>query len=354
MTEKLRKEEIKTPALLLDMDRMQVNLQTMSEYFRLRKAKLRPHFKGHLVLAFADKQIEAGAIGMTCARLEQAERLVQHGITNVLVASEIAGTGMMRQFVELSEQAPVMVAVDNPQMVCDLAVLAGSHAAKINLVVDLDVGLGRCGVTSPEAALSLTKLILQKGMRFRGLMGYGGSNRLPHGPEKERAARTMLQPLLYTKSLMESAGIAVEIVSCGCTADYAVMAAVPEVTEIQTGSYLLMDTGHNPFAPEFHRTLSVLATVVSKTGDERIVIDAGLKALGLNPELPEVKGAKALRVKALHAEHAIVKIIDPSVPIQIGDKIEIWVQYLDSALALHSRMYGMKGQQVEKTFKIDH
>lgn len=332
---------------------MQSNLRAMAEYFQPTSARLRPHFKSHQVLSLAARQMEAGAIGITCARLDHAEALVQRGITNILIANEIAGESDIRQFVDLSRRAPVIIAADNLRTISDMARIAGGKARELNVLVDLDVGLKRCGVVSAEAALSLTKAVVQKGLRFRGLMGYAGSLRVPPGREKEKAARTFLKPLLETKALIEEAGIVVEIVSCGGTGDYSITATVRGVTEIQAGSYLLMDTGYVPFAPEFRRALSVLATVISKTGSERVVVDAGLKALGLDKDMPLVKGTPGLRVRALHAEHAILDITAPSVSIEVGDKIEIWIQYLDSVLPLHQRMYAIKDDQVTEILEIE-
>ena len=147
---------LRTPALLVDLDVMEKNLSRMAAFFRGKAAKLRPHFKAHQVLSLACQQMEMGAIGLTCARLDHAEALVQQGIENILVANEIAGVGMIRHLIDLSRRAPVMVAVDNPKVVSDMAGLAGDRVGTINVVVDVDVRLGRCGVRTGEAALMAT------------------------------------------------------------------------------------------------------------------------------------------------------------------------------------------------------
>jgi D-serine deaminase-like pyridoxal phosphate-dependent protein len=353
MVQRLHLRGIKTPALLVDLDGLQSNLQRMASYFRHSRSKLRPHFKGHQVLSLAAKQIEAGAAGITCARMEHAYLLAKHGVTDLLIANEIADQGTLAQWADLSRQVPVILAVDSPGIVADMAAIVGAKRHNLNLVVDIDVGLGRCGVATPEAALALTRLILKNGMRFRGLMGYGGSIRLPPGGAKEEAVHAVLKPLLEAKRLVEAARIPVEIVSAGATGDYAISAA-SEVTEIQAGSYLLMDTIHSRYSPEFHRTLSVLATVVSKTDGVRVVADAGLKSLGLDKDQPQVKAPSGLRLRYIHAEHSILEMEDPSVPISVGDKIEIWVQHLDLAISLHSRMYGIKSERVDEVFVIEH
>ena len=258
-------KDLPTPVLLLDMDSMERNLSRMAEFFRDKPAKLRPHFKSQQVVELAHRQIAAGASGMTCARLEQAEMLVDQGIKNILIANEIAGSVQIRHFVELSHREPVIVAVDSASVVAEMAAIAGSRAHELNVVVDLNVRVGRCGVQPGEAALSLAKTVLSKGLRFRGLMGYEGHIALPAGPEKQTVTYDALQRLIDTKALLEREGLPVEIVTCGGTSDYSEAAAFPGVTEVQAGSYLLMDTWYAPHAADFQPTLTVLATVISKS-----------------------------------------------------------------------------------------
>jgi D-serine deaminase-like pyridoxal phosphate-dependent protein len=218
----------------------------------------------------------------------------------------------------------------------------------------VDVRLGRCGVKPGVAALSLAKLVLEKGLRFRGLMGYEGQVPLPPGPEKDRVVRQALSRLADTKTMLEGEGIGVEIVSCGGTSDFSIAAQCPGITEIQAGSYLLMDSAYIPFAPEFESTLSILATVISKTPGERIVVDAGCRAMSGENGLPSVKGLLGLRAKALHIEHTVVEITDPAVAIEVGDKIEMWVHFLDQTLGLHNHIYGVRRGQVEEVLKIEN
>jgi D-serine deaminase-like pyridoxal phosphate-dependent protein len=345
---------LSTPALLVDLDIMEANLHRMAAFFQDAPAKLRPHFKTHQVVSFASTQVQAGAIGITCARLEHAETLVDRGITNVFVASEIAGEKMVRRFVELSRQAPVIVVVDSPRVVSDMARQARDRTGELNVVVDLDLGLNRCGVPPGEAALQLAELILEKGMKLRGLMGYHGNLRLPPGPEKEQRTRAALQNLIQTKTLLEHNGIPVEIVSCGGTSDYSISAAVPGVTEIQAGSYLLMDTWYRSLAPEFKPALSVLATVISKTSRNRLVANAGVKAISTERGLPLIKGTESLHVRAMHAEHALIDILDPSMSVEVGDEIEFWVQHLDATISLHEQMHGLRNGKVVELLQIAH
>ncbi len=351
---KVLKADIETPALLVDLDVMERNMETMARFFCNRPAKLRPHFKNHRVLELAARQMEHGAIGITCARFWQAERLVNFGIRDILIANEIAGEEPMVRFVELSREAPVIVAVDNPKVVADMARQARNRKAEVNVVVDVDLGLKRCGVPPGEPAVVLAKEVVESGLQFRGLMGYEGHLQpRPPGLEKVRAVTEAMQALIETKNLIESQGIPVGIVSCGGTGDYSIAGAYPGVTENQAGSYLLMDTWYAPVVSDFQVALSVLATVISKTAGERLVVDAGCKVISGERGLPHVKGISGLTVKALHAEHAPIEIQDPAVEVEVGDKIEIAVQYHDGTVNLHRRMYGVRNGEVEQVFTIE-
>jgi D-serine deaminase-like pyridoxal phosphate-dependent protein len=261
---------------------------------------------------------------------------------------------MIRKFVELSHAAPVIVAVDNPRIVDELAHIAGDARGLLNVVVDVDLGLNRCGVPSGEAALDLARRVISRGLKFRGLMGYEGHLQpLPPGPAKERSVTEAMEALVDARTRLERAGIPVEIVSCGGTGDFAIAGDSPGITEIQAGSYLLMDTWYAPAAPQFEVTLAVLATVLSKTPGKRLVVDAGVKAISGERGLPSVKGQPRLRVKALHAEHAPIEILEGDVLFEVGDRLELLVRYHDGTINLHDRMYGVRNGNVEEVFTIE-
>jgi D-serine deaminase-like pyridoxal phosphate-dependent protein len=350
----MKTHELDTPALLVDLNNMESNLARMAGFLRQTPAKLRPHFKNHRIVSLAKRQLEAGAIGMTCARLSQAEVLIQNGIRSVLIANEIVGEAPIKRFLELSQQADLIAPVDNEAVVADMARLARDKKTQASVLVDLDVGLKRCGVPTMEAALRLARVVTEKGLRLRGVMAYEGHLQpIVPGPEKERAVRSAMQFLTDAKNLMQREGLPAEIASCGGTGTYSFMAPFPGVTEIQAGSYLLMDTWYKDFAPEFKLTLSLLVTVISKTPGQRIVVDAGVKALSGERGLPSVKELSGLRLKALHAEHGVIEIMDSSVPVEVGDKIELWVHYHDGTINLHKRAYGIRSGQVEEVFTIE-
>ncbi len=222
-------------------------------------------------------------------------------------------------------------------------------------MVDFDLGLRRCGVVDPATGLALARRIVDSGMRFRGVMGYEGHLQpLPPGPGKELVVKEALATLVSGKELIESDGIPVEIVSCGGTGDCVIVRDFSGVTEAQPGSYLLMDSWYAPFAPDFHPALAVLATVISRTGNNRLVVDAGVKAISGERGLPHIASCDGLRLKALHAEHAPVEIMDEKHAPKVGEKVQIRVHYHDGTVHLHRQMYGIRNGAVEEVFQIEH
>jgi D-serine deaminase-like pyridoxal phosphate-dependent protein len=352
----MRLEHIRTPALLVDLDAMESNLRAMAEFFSDRKCKLRPHFKNHKAPLLAWKQIRAGAIGMTCATLREAEILVEHGIDSILIANEIAGQEKSERLAELSRHASVMVAVDNCHSIRDLATAQRNRNAQIEVLVDVNIGLNRCGAASGQPALDLARYAADQGLAVRGVMGYEGHlQAVPPSPERDAIVRQGSKAIVETAAMLKSAGIGAAIVSTGGTGTYAAAGDYPGVTEIQAGSYLLMDTIYVERRAPFTRSLTVLATVVSTRGAEHAVLDCGVKAISGERGLPTLKDLPGASLTALHAEHALVQLDpDTSAALTPGQKVQVWVRYSDATVNLHSLMYGVRHGQLEEVFKIEH
>jgi D-serine deaminase-like pyridoxal phosphate-dependent protein len=315
----MNREESTTPALIVDLDLMEANLERMAAFFRGIPAKLRPHFKNHTCPDLAWRQLDSGAIGITCATLGEAECLVHHGFRGVLLANEIVDLAKIRRFVDLARRADMIVCIDNENNAADLARKAA------------DLGL-----------------------RFLGLMGYEGHMlHMPPGPETARAAAAAMAPLIDTKTALDKTGMPVEVVSVGGTGTYSLSGCYPGVTEIQAGSYLLMDTDYQQCCADFIPALTLLTTVISKTGGERIVTDAGLKALSCERGVPAVKNPPELKTRRLTAEHGIIDLLDPSARVAVGDRIEMWVHHSDATVNLHERIYGMRNGRVEEILRVE-
>jgi D-serine deaminase-like pyridoxal phosphate-dependent protein len=352
----MKMEEIDTPALVVDLDAMESNLHQMAAFFSDRPCKVRPHFKNHKAPALARRQVQAGAIGITCATLREAEILVAHGLGSVLIANEIVGEGKLNRLAELSAAASVAVAVDNAAVIRDMARVQRNRGAQIQVVVDIDIGLNRCGVPPGEPAVALARQAADAGLRVIGIMGYDGQHQAAApGPQRDQQVREGCGNLAATAALMNDAGMPVSIVSTGGTGTYSISGQCVGITDVQAGSYLLMDTRYMNLGAPFRRSLAVLSTVVSKRDAQNAVIDCGVKAMSGERGLPTVKNLPGAKIVALHAEHAPLAL-DPaaSAALEVGARIEIWVEYSDATVNLHSRMYGVRNGQVEEIFQIEH
>jgi D-serine deaminase-like pyridoxal phosphate-dependent protein len=350
----MTKQEIETPALVMDLDAMDYNLSTMARFLPKEKVRARPHFKNHTILALASRQVQAGAIGITVARVRHAEALVEHGIHSVLVASEVVDGRSIKRLVDLSHRAEIIVAVDHPKIISDMGRLAQRANSTVNVVIDLEVGLGRCGVPLEES-VGLARLARESGLKVRGLMGYEGHlQRLPDSDETRRLRNNVVETLVKARRLFEQDGIPVDIVTTGGTGTHKVHSASSGATEVQVGSYLLMETMYAPYAPDFRLGLTVLANIVSKKEGDHLVLDAGMKAISAERGLPSIKDFEGLRLNALHSEHGIVQIMDATPQLNLGDKLELWVAYADATAHLHRQMYGVRGGIVEEVFAIEY
>jgi len=352
----MKKEEIKTPALLVDLDAMESNLESMAAFFRDKPCKLRPHFKNHKTPLLAWKQMRAGALGMTCGTLREAEILVSHGIGNILIANEICGDEKAAGLADLSRHAKVIAAVDSRAAVNDFARAQRNKKVLINVVADINIGLNRCGVNGPEAALDLARYAHSQGLKVCGIMGYDGHMQATlKGPERDDLVRQGSKTLVQASEMLQIEGLTVEVVSTGGTGTYSVSGEYPGITDIQAGSYLLMDTIYLNRGATFTRSLTVLATVISTRGTDHAVLDSGVKAISGERGLSTLKDLQGAELKALHAEHALIAL-EPSSPtrLEVGQKVELWVHYSDATVNLHSCFYGVRNGEVEEVYRIEH
>jgi D-serine deaminase-like pyridoxal phosphate-dependent protein len=345
--------EIDTPALLLDLDAMERNLTKMARFFSAGPTRLRPHYKNHKCPALARRQIDAGAIGLTCATLAEAEALVSTGFTDILISSELAGDRKIARFVDLARRVDIKAVVDNPRAAAALGAAGREKGQRLGVLVNVNVGQNRTGIEPGETVLDLARKVLAEGLWLRGLMGYEGH--VAHqveGPAKECAYDLAMGTLMKCRRLLEENGIPVEIVSTGGTGTHHLTPKFPGITEFQAGSYLVMDTEYTNTCKDFERALTVLGTVISKTEGQRVVVDAGLKSISGEHGVPVVKTQGGLRLRKLNAEHGIIDILDPSVPVEVGDTLEIWVHYSDATVNLHERMYGIRNGEVQEVLTL--
>jgi len=354
----LKKNEIPTPALLIDLDKVDYNISKMANFCQTKKINLRPHIKTHKTPFLAHKQIEAGAIGITCQKLSEAEVMVEAGIKDILISNEVVGEQKIKRLVALSKHADVKVCVDNDQNIMDISRMAKEMGTTVGVLVEVDVGMNRCGVPPREPVLHLAqKIIKQENLKFLGLMGYEGHAVLIKSYQ-ERKAKTeeAMELLIGTANLLRSKGIECKIISAGGTSTYNITGCYPGVTEIQPGSYITMDLTYENIegiGGEFKQAVSVLATVISKPTKERAVLDAGIKAISVDMGTPKVFSPKGIQVDHLHEEHTLVKIEDPEKKeLNVGDKVELIPTHGCTTFNLYNFFYGLRDDKVELVVDI--
>ncbi len=297
----------------------------MAAFFTHRHCKLRPHFKSHKCTAIAKLQIKAGAVGITCAKLGEAEVVADAGIRNILIANQIVGPLKIRRLVELCRRADPMVAVDSADNVRMLSTHASAAGVKIGVLVEVDVGMGRCGTAPGQPALELARLVASSdGLSFEGLQGYEG-HCVDLRDETERGAKTResLRALGQTRRLIEQAGLTVHRVSGGGTGTYTITGDCEGVDEVQAGSYAAMDWWYGDIRPEFKQAMSILATVISRPKPNSVIIDVGRKGVGAEWGAPRVKNLPGSQVTSYGSEEHMMISIPPETATQIGNRIEI-------------------------------
>lgn len=355
MEARLRIADVPTPALLVELPAMERNIRRMAEFFAAGRCQLRPHFKAHKTPAIARRQLAAGScIGLTCATVGEAELVVEERITDdVLIANEVLGPGKAARVAALARRADVKVAVDSLIGLEDIAAAAQQARSEVGVLVDVNVGLPRCGIDPGPPALELaTRVAATPGLRLRGLMGYEG-HVVGIADRTERTARALaaMERLVSTAGLLRAAGLPCEIVSGGGTGTYDISGRVDGVTEIQAGSYVLMDTAYAQLDIPFEKAFSVLGTVLSRPQPNLCVGDNGHKACTVDHGNPEVKGIDGARVLFLSDEHATIAIPEDC-PLRPGDRIELWPSHIDPTVNLHDVLYAVDGDRVVDVWPI--
>lgn len=332
-----------TPFPIVDLDAFDANAAALARIATDGGVAWRPHVKAHKSPWLAARQVALGAIGVTCAKLGEAEIMVDGGINSVLVANQVVGRDRLDRLARLQPRAEVIACVDAPHQIDSADAAALAIGAVIPLLVELDVGEGRAGVQPGPAALALARAIVSRpGLRFVGLLGYEGHvNTVWPAEARAVACRAALEPLVATRRLLESDGINVPIVSCSGSATAEVAAVVEGVTEIQAGGACLMDRYYRErcHLEGFATALTVRVTVTSRPTSGRFITDGGWKAISNDiGGLPLVVGGPGLRMVDLHAEHGIGEVGPGIAGPAVGDVLDLVPGYSDATIFLHDRL----------------
>jgi D-serine deaminase-like pyridoxal phosphate-dependent protein len=326
----MRTSELTTPALLVDARRLEENLRLMAD--ALPGSRLRPHVKAHKCTGLASRQAEAGHAGFTCATVLEMEGMVRAGLAeDLLLANEVVDATRLGALARAG--ARITVAVDS-----DSTIDAAARAGVPEVLIDVNVGLPRCGCL-PAAAGRLADRARAAGLSVRGVMGYEGH---VVGLE-DRATRAAMLEESMSQLILAAGDVGGEVISAGGTGTYDLNSWA---TEIQAGSYALMDTAYGKLGLPFSQALTILSTVISVSAGWAVA-DCGLKALGMDHGNPSVEGAD---VWFCSDEHLIFV---PDSPLRIGDRIAVLPAHVDPTVAYHESMYLVDGDEVVERWEVD-
>jgi D-serine deaminase-like pyridoxal phosphate-dependent protein len=348
-----RKKEITTPALLVDLDKLEANINKMADFFQDKTANLRPMFKTPKCVPIAKMQIEVGAYGITCAKLSEAEVLVKGGIQDILIANQVVGPEKITRLVDIVKQSDVKCAVDDILQITALSEAASAAGIEIGVLIEINVGLPRCGV-KPGNAVDLAKQIVAvPGLKLRGVMGYEGhlvfnEDREVRKIETEKA----MTGLVKAAEAIREAGMPCEIVSGGGTGTYDITGVFPGITEVQAGSYVMMDIRYDKLDLGFEKAVTILSSVQSRALPGWAIIDAGIKVMSTDFGLPEPINLPGVKLAFLSEEHGSLNMEDTEVNLTIGDKIEFFPSHICTTINLHDHLYAFRKDVVEAVWPI--
>jgi D-serine deaminase-like pyridoxal phosphate-dependent protein len=359
----MKLDELPTPALMLDLDAFEANLKNMAGFYTGRHAALRPHAKTHKCPIIAHRQMELGAVGICCAKVSEAEVMQRNGLTKILITSPVVTPDKIARVVNLARRSSdVQIVVDHEANARQFSEAATAAGIVLSVFIDLDPGLHRTGIQPGEPALKLRETIASlPGLRFGGLQFYEG--RLMHRrgfEERRKASLDAFAKAVETRRLMENRGFEVPVLSGGGTGTYNIDCEVPELDDIQVGSYIFMDAEYRAVGgragavyDDFRPALTVLATAISQPIPGLITVDAGYKAMASDPKDPaEVMGVGGVAFNFAGDEHGILFQSAPTRKIRIGDRLRLIVSHCDPTVNLYDHYYAVRGETVEAVWPI--
>ena len=347
------KQDIDTPALFVDLDLVERTIAEMAAFFRGHGVGWRPHSKGQKVPEIAHMEIAAGALGITCAKLGEAEVMAEAGIRDILVANQVVGRQKAERLASLLDRADVVVAVDSIENGEELSAAAHARGKRLRIIVEVDNGMQRAGVAPGEPSVDLARrLSALPGLRFCGVMAWEAHCLGRPMDERRTCCEEAVGTLVDTARQCREAGLDAHIVSCGGTGTFRITAGIEGVTEIQAGGGIFSDVLYESWGIEHPFALTVTSTVTSRPTPQRIITDAGRKAMSMDIATPRPIGLENVEKVALSAEHGVVNLTQPNSSLKVGDKLEWIVGYGDTTVFLHDEMVATRGDRVEAIWPV--
>jgi len=348
-------QHLDTPVLLLDLDALHRNIARMAEFSRATGCHVRPHVKSHKTPRVARMQIDAGAIGVTCSKLGEAEVMVAGGINNILISTELVGESKLARLRSLARHANITAVFDDRRTAAAVAAAVKQADVTIGALVDVNVGQDRTGVEPGAAAADLAEYLAGlPNLRFEGLQGYEGNLQHVYDPDERRArCDEAMEKLLATRRAIEARGLPVRVVSTAGTGTCAFAAAHHSVTEVQPGSYIFMDSDYlSVRGLPFELSLTLLTTVLSRPRRGVAIVDAGFKSISTDAGMPKVKGVSQTVYKPHGDEHGRLESPDDDLLPGLGSVVELVPSHCDTTVNLHDNFFVMSGGRVQAVWTI--
>jgi D-serine deaminase-like pyridoxal phosphate-dependent protein len=353
--------EIETPALIVDLDALDRNIAKMAAFARAAGVRVRPHAKTHKSPAIALRQIAQGAVGQCVQKVGEAEALVRGGVKDILVSNQVVGERKLWRLAALAQDATIALCFDSGEQVDAASRAAREFGVELGGLVEIEVGMERCGVAAGRDAAALARRIADApSLRFRGLQAYHGrAQHMPTHQQRAQAIASAADAVRETLDALNAEGLSCEIVGGAGTGTFAFEAASGVYTELQVGSYVFMDTDYAKIGgkdgglyTEFEHSLFVLASVISVPAADRAIVDAGLKSYSGEKGPPWVHGREDVAVTAVSDEHGKLKVGPNARRLAPGEKVWLIPGHCDPTVNLHDWYVGVRNGRVEALWPI--
>jgi D-serine deaminase-like pyridoxal phosphate-dependent protein len=350
---------VDTPALILDLDAFERNVARMADALRGSGVRLRPHAKSHKCAEIALRQMAAGAVGVCCQKVSEAEALVAGGVPDVLISNEVVGAGKLDRVAALARRARIALCVDAVENVADVAAAAERAGVRLDALVEVNVGGNRCGADALAPALAVARAVADsRHLRFAGLQAYHGSaQHVRTVADRRDVIARAVELVRSTRALIEQSGIPCETVTGAGTGSFPLELASGAYDEVQPGSYLFMDADYNrnefdALWPPFEQSLFVWSTVMSRSAALRIVVDAGLKSVSVDSGLPQVWQHDGLTCVSDSDEHFVFAVAPGAATPALGEKLLLVPGHCDPTVNLHDWFVCVRRGVVEALWPV--
>src|SRR5436305_602392 len=354
-------EDIATPALVVALDALDRNIAKMADFARLAGVRVRPHAKTHKSAAIALRQIAQGACGQCVQKVGEAEALVRGGVRDVLVSNQVVGERKLRRLAALAKDARIALCFDSAEQVDAASCVAREFGVELGALVEIDVGMERCGIAPGKAAADLARRIADApNLKFRGLQAYHGrAQHLPTHQQRAQAIASAVDAVRETLDALKAEDLDCEIVAGAGTGTFALETESGVYNELQVGSYVFMDTEYARIGNKdgglytaFEHSLFVLASVISTPTIDRVIVDAGLKSYSGEKGSPWVHGREDVQLTNMSDEHGKLVLGPKAKKLKAGERVWLIPGHCDPTVNLHDWYVGVRNGRVEALWPI--